>query len=151
MASTLASIKTLSDEALDRFWETVPPLWGQIRAHIRVAATEEFRISVEQFQIVRLIRAGKTSVSEIADARNISRPAVSQTVDTLVNRGLLTRTQDTDDRRHMNLALTPSGTQLLDAVFENTRSWMRERMAGFSEGDLQSIIRGLEALKNMME
>ena len=121
MTPTLALTNTTTEEALDRFWENVPPLWGQVRGHIRHAATEEFRIGIEQFQVLRLIRAGKGSVSEIAAARNISRPAVSQAVDALANRGLLTRTQDSEDRRHMELALTRSGDELLDAVFENTR------------------------------
>ncbi len=151
MPSQLSATKTITEEALDRFWETIPPLWGQIRARIRAAATEEFRVSVEQFQVLRLIRAGKTSVSEIADARNISRPAVSQAVDTLANRGLLTRTQDADDRRHMNLALTDSGAQLLDAVFENTRAWMRGKMAAFSDDELEAVIRAMDSLRNMLD
>ena len=151
MTPTLAPTKTLTDEALDRFWETVPPLWGQVRAHIRAAAAEKFRIGVEQFQVLRLIRAGKTSVSDIAAARNISRPAVSQAVDLLANRGLLTRTQATEDRRHMELALTRQGNQLLDVVFSDTRAWMKEKMAGFSEHDLQEVARAMQTLKKMLE
>ena len=151
MTPSLAPTKTISEEALDRFWETVPPLWGQVRAHVRAAAAEEFRIGVEQFQVLRLIRAGKTSVSEIAAARNISRPAVSQAVDVLAGRGLLTRTQDAEDRRHVDLALTQSGNELLDAVFSNTRAWMREKMAGFSARELDNIVRAMETMKKMLE
>jgi MarR family transcriptional regulator, organic hydroperoxide resistance regulator len=122
-----------------------------VRAHVRAAAHEDFHIGVEQFQVLRLIRQGKGSVSEIAAARNISRPAVSQAVDTLVNLGLLTRTQDEDDRRHMQLALTGDGSAVLDAVFEKTRGWMRSRMAGISERELENISRAMESLKKMME
>lgn len=147
MTPALAATKTLTEEALDRFWESVPPLWGQVRAHIRAAAAEKFRLSVEQFQVLRLIRAGKGSVSEIAAARNISRPAVSQAVDALAQRGLLTRTQDQDDRRHMQLALTRSGNETLDAVFEETRAWMRGRMSAFSERELENMIRAMETLR----
>ncbi len=151
MAPVLAPTKADTEEALDHFWETVPPLWGQVRAHIRAAAREQFRIGVEQFQVLRLIRAGKTSVSEIAEARNISRPAVSQAVDTLAQRGLLTRTQDAEDRRHMELALTAPGSDLLDAVFDDTRAWMRTKMASFSQRELDNIVRSMESLKKMLE
>ncbi len=151
MTPTLTKTRSITEEALDRFWETVPPLWGQVRAHIRAAAAEEFRLSVEQFQVLRLIRAGKTSVSEIAAARNISRPAVSQVVDMLVNRGLMTRTQDVEDRRHMQLALTEAGDELLDAVFEATRTWMRSRMGDLSDRELENVIRAMESLKKMLE
>src|SRR5512143_3197182 len=123
MTPTLTPTKSSAEEALDSFWETVPPLWGQIRAHIRSVAREQFRLGVEQFQVLRLIRQGRDSVSEIAAARNISRPAVSQAVDVLAGRGLLTRTEDPSDRRHTRLALTKQGNAVLDAVFGDTRLW----------------------------
>jgi DNA-binding MarR family transcriptional regulator len=148
---TSAPTKSAAEAALDRFWETIPPLWGRVRGHIRAAAVEEFRIGVEQFQVLRLIRAGKGSVSGIAEARNISRPAVSQAVDALANRGFLTRTQDADDRRHMQLALTQSGNELLDALFEKTRAWMREKLSGLSEAELENIASAMESLKKMLE
>ncbi len=151
MTPTLAPTKTITEETLDRFWETVPPLWGQIRGHIRAVAFENFRLGVEQFQVLRLIRNGRTSVSEIAAARNISRPAVSQAVDGLANRGLLTRTQDPEDRRHVELALTEEGNQLLDAVFSDTRAWMKEKMADFSERELENVIRAMATLKKMLD
>lgn len=151
MTKTLAPPSTTTERALDRFWETIPPLWGQIRAHVRAAATQNFPISVEQFQILRLIRSGTGSVSELAAAKNISRPAISQAVDALANRGLLTRTQDADDRRHMQLALTDSGNALLDAVFGNTRAWMRGKLASFSESELENVIRAMESLKKLLQ
>jgi DNA-binding MarR family transcriptional regulator len=121
------------EQTLDKFWESVPPLWSHIRAHIRAMATENFDISVEQFHILRFIRRGHCSVSELADARNISRPAVSQGVDALVNKGLVTRTQSKEDRRYVELELTPDGDALLDSVFQNTREWMRTSLERLSQ------------------
>ena len=144
-------MKATAEQALDRFWETVPPLWGQIRAHVRAVATDNFPVSVEQFQILRLIRSGSGSVSEIAAAKNISRPAVSQAVDALANRGLLTRTQDADDRRHMQLALTDSGKALVETVFGDTRAWMRSKLASFSESELQNVVCAMESLKKLLD
>jgi hypothetical protein len=54
--------------AIDRFWETVPPLWSTIRSHIRAAATGAFEISVEQFHVLRYARRGTGSMSELAPA-----------------------------------------------------------------------------------
>ncbi len=151
MAMISAPPRKATDLALDSFWETVPPLWGQIRAHIRLTATERFRISVEQFQVLRLIRTGYGSVSELAAAKKISRPAISQAVDALVAKGLLTRTQDTEDRRHVQLALTDSGNALLDAIFDDTRAWMRARLGSFSQAELETVARAMRSLKKMLE
>jgi len=138
------------EQALDKFWETIPQLWGYIRSHIRMVATENFDISVEQFHILRFIRHGHNSVSDLADARNISRPAVSQGVDALVNKGLITRTQSKEDRRFVELELTPEGKTLLDSVFHNTREWMKESLETFSQEELELTVRGMEVLKKMI-
>ena len=151
MTSNRTSKDQILEQALDSFWDTVPPLWGHIRAHIRAVATETFDISVEQFHILRFIRRGYGSVSGLAEARNISRPAVSQGVDTLVHKGLVSREQSEADRRYVELELTPEGDALLDSVFKNTREWMKESLESFSQEELELAMRGMEILRKMIE
>ena len=134
-------------QTIDQFWETVPMVWNLIRGHLRAIAAEQFDISVEQFHVLRLIRKGLTSVSDIADARQISRPAVSQAAEILVEKGLITRRQEAGDRRFVHLALTPAGEDLLNQVFQQNRAWMMEKMASISAEDLARITEGLALLK----
>jgi DNA-binding MarR family transcriptional regulator len=141
----------LRDQAIDRFWETVPPLWSTIRSHIRSTATANFDITVEQFHVLRHVRRGVGSISELATAKNISRPAISQAVEILVKKKFLTRVQSTQDRRYVELALTEAGNALLDTVFKETRGWMKERMGSMSIDELETIERAMEALKKMLE
>jgi len=141
----------LQVQAIDRFWETVPPLWGAVRSHIiRVVVTGNFDITVEQFHVLRHVRRGTGSISELAAAKNISRPAISQAVELLVNKGLLTRIQSVQDRRYVELALTEAGNSLLDAVFKETRGWMKERMHALTMDELETISKAMEALKKML-
>jgi len=149
MTNTAPPGDELLERTLDHFWETIPSLWSQVRAHIRSVATENFDISVEQFHILRYIRRGRWSVSELAEAKNISRPAISQGVDVLVNKGLVTRSPNVQDRRYVQLELTPSGNALLDEVFQNTRTWMKTRLTSFAADELEDVVRGMEALKKM--
>jgi len=141
----------LRNQAIDRFWETIPSLWGMIRTHIRAEATKKFDISVEQFHILRHVRRGTGSVSELATAKNISRPAISQAVEVLVKKGLLTRVQSTQDRRFIELTLTDAGNKLLDTVFQETRAWMKERMSPLSLDELEIVAKAMGALKKMLE
>ena len=136
-------------QAVDNFWETFPPFWHRIRAHIRQAASEQFDISVEQFHILRHIRRGKESVSQLAEAKNISRAAISQGVNVLVNKGLITRTTDSQDRRHVRLSLTQYGNALLDDVFDNTRQWMEEILSQLSQEELNLLMKAMDALKKL--
>jgi DNA-binding MarR family transcriptional regulator len=137
-------------QAVDGFWETFPPLWRMIHAHIRELAVEQFNVTVEQFHILRHIRRGRDSVSALAEAKDISRPAVSQAVDLLVTRGLILRTTDPQDRRHVKLDLTADGNALMDAIFGNTRQWMMETFAPLNADEIQALTRSMESLKKIL-
>jgi DNA-binding MarR family transcriptional regulator len=147
----MSSNEQLRDQAIDRFWETVPPLWNNVRSHIRATATAKFDITVEQFHVLRFVRRGTDTMSELAAAKNISRPAMSQAVDVLVNKGLLTRIQSTKDRRYVDLALTEAGNNLLDTVFKETRIWMKQRMSKLTASELETIAKAMEVMKKMLE
>lgn len=147
----MAPSERLQNEAIDRFWETVPPLWNHVRSHIRATATGSFDITVEQFHVLRYVRRGPNSMSELAAAKDISRPAISQAVDVLVKKGLVARVQNASDRRYVELTLTEAGNNLLDTVFKETRGWMKERMKSLSAEELETISNAMQAMKKMME
>jgi len=138
--------KVLLQQTVETFWETFPPFWHRVRAHIRQSA-ELHEISVEQFQILRHIRLGQCSVSKLADAKNISRPAISHGVDSLVNKGIIRRTTDTNDRRHIQLTLTDPGNILLDSIFEDTRQWMMQTLTPLSDEELQTLTQAMDFLR----
>jgi DNA-binding MarR family transcriptional regulator len=150
MTNAFDNETSLLEYTLEKFWETIPVLWGNIRAYIRVVATEHYDISVEQFHILRFIRRGFCSISQLAEVRNISRPAISQGVNALVNKGLVSRSTSTEDRRVIYLALTPEGNALLDDVFNITRDWMANLLSSFEQHELEKVIQGLEILKKMI-
>jgi len=147
--SSESPAEELLELTIDRFWETIPPLWGSIRAHIRSVSAENYDITVEQFHIMRHIRQGALSMSDLASAKNISRPAISQAVDLLVNNGLIVRRRKTQDRRYIELELTNAGDQLLKAVFHDTRAWMRSWLEALAPDELETIIRAMDILQKV--
>ena len=134
--------------AIDRFWETIPPVWNKVRGNVRCIATEYYEVTVDQFHILRHIRKGRGSVSELAENQQISRPAISQAVDILVEKGLVSRRTNAEDRRYIQLELTPGGNELLNTIFKQNRTWMMQKMAGLSPDEIDCIVCGLEILKN---
>jgi DNA-binding MarR family transcriptional regulator len=149
MTQTTAPSQEMLRQTVDLFWESFPPFWQKVRAHIRDVAVDQFGISVEQFHILRHIRRGQGSVSELADAKNISRAAISQAVDILFHRGLIIRTTNETDRRHIQLDLTPEGSTLLDAIFNNTRQWMMNILSPLTVAELKSLTGSMESLKKI--
>ena len=138
----------LLQQAIDRFWETIPPIWSRVRSNLRTTALEQFGITVEQFHILRHINHGINSVSDLAKERSISRPAISQVVDALAHKSLLTRQQSVADRRCVKLALTESGEALIKAIFDDNRRWMLTKLEGLNQDDLTAAIHAMQIIKN---
>jgi len=97
------------------------------------------------------VRKGVDSVSDLATEKRISRPAISQAVDILVHKGLLTRHPDADDRRCVRLELTESGSALLSAIFENNRAWMVQKLAALSQEQLIGLVQALDILRQTFD
>jgi len=138
-------------KAIDQFWEMFPSVWNIVRSHLRAIAAEQFDISVEQIHLLRHIRKGLTTVSEIAEARSTSRPAVSQAAESLVEKGLITRHHKAADRRFVQLALTQSGEELLNEIFRQNRAWMMDRMASLNVEELEQITTAFALLKSAFD
>lgn len=151
MADPAITTDELLQQVIDRFWESVPPTWNRIRTNVRGIAAEKFGITVEQFHILRHIRKGHGSVSELAEAKGISRPAISQAVELLVNRGLVTRRQNPEDRRFVQLELTENGEQLLSAIFRENRAWMEGKLSVLTPEQMTQIIAALDVLKTAFD
>jgi DNA-binding MarR family transcriptional regulator len=148
MLATNKATEQLIPAAIEAFWSTIPPVWNRVKGNVRAIAVDHYDISVEQFHILRHIRRGLTSVSELAQVKQISRSAISQAVDILVARGLICRRQNALDRRNIPLELTESGNALLDTIWEKNRAWMKNRMATLDERDLETLTSAMEILNN---
>lgn len=151
MVTVISPTSEQIEETVQHFWEAVPSFWNQVRAHIRKLATEKYGISVEQFHILRHIKKGIDSTSEIANARHISRPAVSQAVDALVQEGLVVRLPDLADRRIIRLALTSEGQALLAGIFEKTSQWMVEKLSRRDEQELIELNKGFIVMRIVVD
>jgi DNA-binding MarR family transcriptional regulator len=143
---TMETTSEILQQSIDKFWEVIPPVWRGVRSYIHAQATEQFDITVAQFHILRHICNGRDSVSKLAETGRISRPAISRGVDILVNKGLVTRTTDPVDRRHIQLALTDQGQALLSELFGNTNQWIAEKLAILTDDELEAIIQAGDAL-----
>jgi DNA-binding MarR family transcriptional regulator len=132
---------------VDVVLDTLPPVWDRIRSNLRKAATEKFGITLEQFHDLRHIKHGYQSVGDLAEKRQTSRSAVSQAVAVLVAKELVTRREESGDRRFVRLELTPYAREVMEANFEENRAWMKAKMSSLSVGDLASVQRAMEILR----
>lgn len=86
-----------------------------------------------------LSRHGPSSLSEAAEALCVSRPQMSVLADRLVEKGLVERTRDEDDRRIQWVAITPEGRKALKAALDITSARVRQRLSPLSAEELKGI------------
>lgn len=86
------------------------------------------------------------TVSQLAKLLDVGKPTASILVQQLVERGLITRTEDTADRRHTILRLSPKGEEIgAGRRREREKQWQRW-LSQLSDEELSALAHGLSAI-----
>jgi DNA-binding MarR family transcriptional regulator len=94
-----------------------------------------------------LAASGPLTVGEQADHLGLSKPTVSELVDRLETKGLVSRMRDDRDRRRVFVWLTAAGQALVRAHPQVLGPDDLERaIAAMRSGDRAALVRGLRAL-----
>ncbi len=131
-------------------------LW---RTYDRLRALEDelfarFDISAQQYNALRLLRAAHPrKVPTLAvGAKLISRaPDITRLLDKLHDRGLVDRERPADNRRVVNVGITPAGVALLDQMAEEVRSCHARQVGHLSAAETRSLIELLRKARDPHE
>jgi len=88
---------------------------------------------------------GSTNSRKLARALEVTPSNVTGIVDRLVEQGLVSRTQNPEDRREMTLQATDKGQALVSNLKEVGIKHMTQILSLLSLGELSSLIQGLSA------
>jgi DNA-binding MarR family transcriptional regulator len=83
------------------------------RLQVELLGHLEITLTLRQYRILQRISAGYTSLSELSRLSHRSLPTISESVDGLIRRKLLSRKPSPTDRRAVLLSLTPTGRKAL--------------------------------------
>jgi DNA-binding MarR family transcriptional regulator len=104
-------------------------------------------LSMPQFGLLRrLYHGGECEVHDIGKQFDVSSAAASQLVDKLVQSGLVARTENPEDRRARQIALTEKGRALVDTANEESYRWVASLVAELSPEQKAAVLRSLPAL-----
>jgi len=78
-------------------------------------------------------RAGCTNIQCLADHLGVTKAAVSQMVDRLVESGLISREEDPIDRRSKLICLSQTGESLVQKAFLTRRKWVPDLAASLTD------------------
>ena len=75
----------------------------------------------------------RDTAADIVELRMLSKSNVSQAVESLIQKSLLQRRQDTVDRRRIHLSLTPASTPITAEIELVREKFLKQIFRGFTE------------------
>lgn len=106
------------------------------RLQTEILASLDPPLTIRQYRILSRVRSGCTSLTALCKLAHRNPSTMSQSVDKLVQLGLLTRGTEQHSRRTMHLALTREGQAVQAAGSRALRKFAAELTAGIP-ADLQ--------------
>ena len=97
--------------------------------------------------LVALRPGAVASQRELADALGVRAATLTQQLDVMEAAGLVTRNQDSGNRRVHRVELTAAGLQLFDRLRNAARAHDEQLRAGLDADDLARVVATLEQLR----
>ncbi|BAY10882.1 MarR family winged helix-turn-helix transcriptional regulator [Calothrix sp. NIES-2098] len=139
-----------TEECAARVMETVPLLMRFIRADMRSHNAES--LSIPQLRSLAFLnRNSGASLSEVAEHLGVTCATASTTIERLVQRNLVQRSDHPQERRRIVLNLTEEGKLLLKQSQDTTRTHIADILERLTPEQVSDIEEGLALLKNLFE
>ena len=135
-----------SDEVVDVLRE-----WTKVFMHRSMSGfvlfAKEHRLSMSQVgALFQLSHRGISGVSGIGDNLGVTSAAASQMIDRLVRQGFIVRSEDPNDRRAKQIALTRRGRQFIRDTMKARKQWFESLANGMSMKERKTVVAGLQIL-----
>lgn len=136
----------LSEQCAAEIITVVPLVTRVLRAEMRHHSQPH--LSLSQLRVLHFLnRKPQSSLSEVADYLDVTRPTMSVMVERLVQRGLVHRMDDINERRRIRLTLTATGIAELGAVYNATLANLASRLEALSVEQSRQVMAGLSILE----
>ena len=100
---------------------------------------EHYDLTLMEAAIVSFLynNPGKDTAADIVEFRMLAKSNVSQAVESLIQKGLLTRSADQNDRRKIHLSLLSPAKEITNAIHVMQKNLYGQIFNGLSEEDLK--------------
>lgn len=144
------AIKLTPEKCAANVVEVVPHVMRQIRLEVR--RQQAHNLSLPQIRALAVLREQPSaSLMDVADYLGVSQATASATIERLVQRGLVKREVDPQERRRILLTLTETGEEQLSRAKAVACQTMALRFQHFSPEQLEIIIQAMGFLQNAVD
>ncbi len=138
-----------------RLVKEIIELQRQVRRALRGYVPDAWmnlNLTIPQLKSLFLIaREGSMNTKSLAKELRVTPSNITGIIDRLVRQGLVSRQENPEDRRMLELRITDKGETLLTSLREETISSMYEVLSRMNTEELSSLARGLASLAKAAE
>jgi DNA-binding MarR family transcriptional regulator len=137
----------LKDELLDEIFANAP---GKALLHMR--HWPGGAPSLVHLNVMMILGAdGAQTMSQLAEALDVSQASATGIVDRMEQRGLIARQGDPDDRRVTRVDLTDRGRQAIERLGAQRRDKLSRLLDDLTDDELQAFLIGSRAMRRARE
>ena len=113
---------------------------------------KDLTLTLSQLKCLLLLETRQSmTIGQVAEILTMSRSSASITIDQLVQLGLVSRTEDSEDRRRTNVSPTAHGYALAARLHQGDEDFMRIWFERMAPKDQIALRTGLAALAGVIE
>ena len=124
-------------------------MWTGLRGLIRLydkmlkKVCTEHDLTMIEADVISFLRnnPGKDTAADIVELRGLSKGAVSKAVESLIQKSLLERIPDTEDRRRIHLRMKPEAEPVTEMVDDVKEEFLNAVLGGFTNEELEEHTR----------
>ncbi len=137
--------------------KAVSRLYDAFRESVEsIGSVSPVDISVRQHQTMSLVcrlteeKPNGVTLKELAEAMKLAPATVSELVESLVKKDFLQRVQNPEDRRAVQITLTPHGQTLLDESIKHVEGLCEKLLNGLSAAERSAMLGALTKITNKL-
>jgi DNA-binding MarR family transcriptional regulator len=123
--------------------ELIPGVMRQIGAGIHFSG---IRMASAHFRLLSMLARHPCNLSELAGKQKVTMATMSNSIETLVERGWVSRSQSSKDRRMIQVELTAEGNQVLVEFHNQLNKRFAYVLKDMTEEELLQVHEGLKLL-----
>jgi DNA-binding MarR family transcriptional regulator len=138
---------SLSKQRL-RLWIRILRAARAIEAEVRERLRVEFGVTLPQFDVMAALerKPDGMTMTELSRFLMVSNGNVTGIIDRLVSDKLVKRQAPIEDRRAINVRLTPRGMKEFTAMAKAHQDWVDGLLSDFDAAEADTLIRHLDGL-----
>jgi DNA-binding MarR family transcriptional regulator len=124
---------------------------ASLLARLLLRRSERGSLSRTEVGLLGALDAGPRRITELAESQVLAQPTVTQLVDRLQRRDLVTRERSAEDGRVVLVSLSAQGRAQLDAVRAQYRALLRTHIADLPDADVDALVTATAALGELID